>query len=109
MTTNEYNPVREGYHYVYVLLSIKSGKWYTGFTNNLRKRFDEHQNNLSRYTKNKGPFRLIYFEACLNKYDAIAREKYLKTGMGKRYIKNRIKRFLSLTGYNEGSAVRFGP
>lgn len=107
MTIKEYNPVREQYYYVYVLLSLKRGKFYTGYTTNLRKRFIEHQNNESRYTKGRGPFRLIYFEACLNEYDAKAREKYLKSGMGKRYLKNRIKRFLSLTGYNQG-VVRFG-
>lgn len=49
-------------------------------------------------TKNRGPFELIYYEACLNSQDAFLREKYLKSGMGKRYIRNRIKRFLSLTG-----------
>lgn len=49
-------------------------------------------------TKNRGPFELIYYEACKNKTDAFVREKYLKTGMGKRYVKNRLKRFLALTG-----------
>ncbi|MDP4038884.1 MAG: GIY-YIG nuclease family protein, partial [bacterium] len=49
-------------------------------------------------TKNRGPFQLIYYEACKNKLDAYAREKYLKSGMGKRYLKNRIKRLLALTG-----------
>jgi putative endonuclease len=60
----------------------------------------QHQNNKSTYTKSRGPYRLIYYEACLNEYDAKAREKYLKSGMGKRYLKNRMKRFLSLTGQN---------
>ena len=85
------------YYYTYVIQSLKSGMWYTGYTNNLRKRFNEHQNGKSTYTKGRGPFRLLYYEACLNEYDAKAREKYLKTGMGKRYLKNRLKRFLSLT------------
>jgi hypothetical protein len=40
----------------------------------------------------------VYYEACINEDDAKAREKYLKSGMGKRYLKNRLKRFLSLTG-----------
>ena len=48
--------------------------------------------------KERGPFELIYYEACLNEQDALARENYLKSGMGKRYLKNRLKRFLSLTG-----------
>ena len=85
-------------HYVYVLKSKTSGKLYAGFTNNLRERFNQHNNNLSGYTKGRGPFELIYYEVCEDKFDALAREKYLKSGMGKRYLKNRLKRSLSLTG-----------
>ena len=92
------NPVRDQFYYVYVLQSLKSNKWYTGYTNDLRKRFKQHQNNLSTYTKGRGPFKLIYYEASLEEEDAKARERYLKSGMGKRYIKNRLKRSLSLTG-----------
>ncbi len=84
--------------YVYVLRSLKDNKLYTGFTGDLRKRFNEHKSGKVSSTKNRGPFELIYYEACLNQQDATAREKYLKTGMGKRYLKNRLKRFLSLTG-----------
>ena len=86
------------YWYTYILRSTKNEKWYTGYTRDLRKRFDEHTNGKSIYTKSRGPFTLVYYEACPNEDDAKAREKYLKTGTGKRYIKNRLKRFLSLTG-----------
>lgn len=92
------NPVRASLYYVYVIRSIKSGMLYTGFTSDLRKRFNEHQSGKSTYTKSRGPYELIYFEASFNANDALAREKYLKTGMGKRYLKNRMKRFLALTG-----------
>ena len=85
-------------YYVYVVKSTQDGKLYTGFTSDLRKRFREHNAGKVSSTKNRGPFVLIYYEACINEQDATAREKYLKTGMGKRYIKNRLKRFLSLTG-----------
>jgi len=85
-------------HYVYVLKSKKDEKMYTGCTGNLRKRFSEHNNRKVTSTKGRGPFELIYYEASLNVEDAFAREKYLKSGMGKRYLKNRLKRFLSLTG-----------
>lgn len=91
------NHVKDRFYYVYILLSLKSNKWYTGYTGDLRKRFNEHQNNESTYTKGRGPFKLIYYEASLHKEDAIARERYLKSGMGKRYLKNRLKRSLSLT------------
>ena len=93
------NPVRENLmHYTYLLQSKKDKRFYTGCTNDLRKRFKEHNGNLVFSTKGRGPFKLIYYEVCLNKDDAFARERYLKSGMGKRYLKNRLKRFLSLTG-----------
>ena len=83
--------------YVYVLASKKDGHWYTGCTRDLRKRFEEHKSGMVPSTKGRGPFSLIYFEGCRTVEDAFDREKYLKTGMGKRYLKNRMKRFLSLT------------
>jgi len=83
------------FYYTYILQSRKDNKWYTGFTNDLRKRFKEHNGNKVFSTKSRGPFALIYYEACLNEQDARAREKFLKSGMGKRYLKNRLKRFLS--------------
>jgi len=94
------NPVRDTIvmYYTYIIRSKKNEMIYTGYTNNLRKRFRQHQSGKSSYTKGRGPFELIYYEACLNEDDAKSREIYLKSGMGKRYIKNRIKRFLSLTG-----------
>ena len=92
------NPVRASMYYVYVLRSTKSGRLYTGFTSDLRKRLAEHQSSKSPYTKTRGPYELIYYEASTNANDAAAREKYLKTGTGKRYLKNRVKRFLALTG-----------
>jgi len=84
--------------YTYVIRSNKDKKFYTGTTNNLRKRLNEHNEGKVISTKNRGPFELIYFESCINSDDAFTRERYLKTGMGKRYLKNRLKRFLSLTG-----------
>lgn len=84
--------------YTYVMRSSRDGYWYTGATEDLRKRFKLHNENKVDITKGRGPFELIYYEACKNKPDAFAREKYLKSGPGKRYLKNRLKRFLSLTG-----------
>jgi len=84
--------------YTYILLSKKDGNWYTGSANDLRKRFKEHSDGRVLSTRRRGPFDLIYYEACLNEQDARQREKYLKSGPGKRYLHNRLKRFLSLTG-----------
>ncbi len=88
------NPVRGGninMYYVYVLRSTRNSQFYTGFTSDLRKRIDEHNSGKAEYTKSRRPYELIYYEASVNRSDAAAREKYLKTGMGKRYIRNRLK------------------
>ncbi len=83
--------------YTYILRSKKNGRFYTGYTNDLRKRFNEHNEGKSTYTKTRGPYELIYYDACLNEEDARSRELYLKSGRGKRYIKSRLKRFLFRT------------
>lgn len=89
----------------YVLQSEKDGRLYTGLTCNLRKRFKEYNSGRVISTKSRFPFKLIYYEACINEQDAGLREKYLKSGMGKRYLKNRLKRFLSLNGVNPANKI----
>ncbi len=85
-------------YYAYVLRSKKNRRLYTGYTSDLRKRLKEHNDKLSTYTKGRGPYELIYYEACIDEEDAKARELYLKTGKGKRYLKSRLRRFLFRTG-----------
>jgi putative endonuclease len=80
--------------YVYVLQSENDNKFYTGSTKDLKKRISEHMNGRVKSTKDRLPMKLIYYEACIDEKDARAREKYLKSGMGKRYLKNRLKNYL---------------
>ena len=82
-------------YYVYTLLSLKDGKLYTGFTDSLKRRIKEHNRGEEPSTKHRRPFKLIYCEVCIDKKDAIARERYLKTGMGKKYLGTRLKYYLS--------------
>ncbi|MDO8668611.1 MAG: GIY-YIG nuclease family protein [bacterium] len=82
-------------YYTYVLRSKKDRKLYTGFTENLKLRFEQHQKGLVESTKLRWPFELIYYEACLSKKDATHREKYLKTTYGKRYLKSRLKSYFT--------------
>lgn len=84
-------------YYVYVLRSEVSGQWYTGSTDDLRKRLSQHNRKESNWTKRGVPWAIIYYEASLTESDARNREKYLKSGFGKRYLKNRLKRFLTST------------
>lgn len=76
--------------YVYVLESLKDGKRYTGFTNDLKRRIAEHQKGLSFATKFRRPFKLIYYEACIESDDAQRRERYLKTTQGRRFLGLRL-------------------
>lgn len=81
--------------YTYVLKSEKDGKFYVGYTKNLKLRFEHHSKGLVASTKDRRPLVLIYYEACLNQQDATHREKYLKRHYGKMYIKNRLKSYLT--------------
>jgi len=80
-------------YFVYLLQSLKDNSWYTGYTSNLKERLKRHNQGFIFATKNKRPWKLIYYEFCLDREDAIAREKYLKSGQGKRYLRNRLKNF----------------
>ena len=76
--------------YTYVLKSKKDNNLYIGFTSDLKKRFIEHNKGLVLSTKNRCPLEIVYYEACWNKEKAIKREKTLKTGFGRAYLKKRI-------------------
>lgn len=82
-------------YYTYVLKSDKDVQFYTGYTNDLKGRLDLHNRERVASTKNRLPVKLIYYEACLNQQDATHREKYLKTAWGKRFIKSRLRNYLT--------------
>lgn len=86
------------YYYVYVLLSEKDNQFYTGYTSDLKRRLSEHQSGKVHSTKYRLPLKLIYFEGCLHQQDATRREKYLKSGNGKIYLRNRMRLFFYPTG-----------
>ena len=79
------------FFYTYVLLSLKDNEYYIGYTNNLRKRLEEHNLGKNFSTKPRRPLKLIYFEACLNEDDAKQREKYFKSTIGRRYLSKRLR------------------
>jgi putative endonuclease len=83
------------YYYIYILQSEKDNLFYAGYTNNLKERLEMHNSGKVISTKNRIPLKLVYFEGCLNQQDATHREKYLKTSWGKRYIKERMKNYLT--------------
>ena len=81
--------------YTYVLRSTKDGKFYTGFTKDLKIRFEQHCKGQVPSTKERRPLELVYYEACCGQADALKREKYLKTFHGKMFIKKRLKSYLT--------------
>jgi putative endonuclease len=88
--TKEQQSLESMMFYTYVLLSKKDGQHYIGHAENLQKRLEEHNAGKNTSTKYRRPFELVYYEACKNKYAAIKREKYFKTGFGRRYLKDRL-------------------
>jgi putative endonuclease len=75
-------------HYVYILKSLKSGELYKGLTDDLKQRIKDHNSGKSTFTKNNGPWKLIYYEAFLSKKDARREELFLKSGKGRERIKH---------------------
>jgi len=82
-------------YYVYILLSKKDNDFYIGFTEDLKQRIKRHKNAQVFATKSRLPIILIFYEAYLNKYDALRREKYLKSTKGKTTIRTMLKDCLS--------------
>ncbi len=78
------------FFYTYVLRSLKDGKLYIGWTDDLKSRVNKHNKGLVTNTKSRIPFELVYYEACKSKQNAIKREKTLKTGFGRKYLKTRL-------------------
>lgn len=82
-------------HYVYILKSMKDEKLYTGSTNDLRRRFSEHNADKVPSTKGRGPFELRYYEAYFSEKDARGREASLKKdGKALAQLKRRISESL---------------
>lgn len=81
-------------HYVYVLRSISDHGLYIGYSSNLKRRIAQHKEKGSLATSYRGPWKLIYYEAYLDRDDALGREKYLKSGGGRRFLQAQLKYYL---------------
>ena len=89
---SETSDVSKNRYYVYLLLSLRDNGWYIGFTTDLRKRLAAHSRGLVSSTKFRTPFKLIHYEYFINEDDAKAREVFLKSGFGRRQLKEALKR-----------------
>jgi putative endonuclease len=71
---------------VYILQSLKDFSFYVGQCNDLDFRVSKHNEGMSKYTASKKPWRLVYFEMCNSRSDALKREKEIKKMKSKIYI-----------------------
>jgi len=78
-------------YYVYVISSESKKYIYVGLTNDVSRRFNEHNKGLNKTTKPDRPFKLILTENHNSRSEARDREKYLKSGSGKEFLKKLIK------------------
>ena len=84
-------------YYVYLLFSFKDKGFYIGFTADLKKRLQKHAKGEVHETKARRPLKLIHYEYFISKKDAMAREEFLKSGYGRRQLKEMLKQTLDIT------------
>ena len=74
-------------YYIYILYSKKLQKKYIGFSEDLKERINQHNTKKVPFTSRGTPWQLIYYQAFVNKKDAMEEEKFLKTGKGRDRMK----------------------
>ena len=75
--------------FVYVIRSEKDGRFYVGLTSDVEQRVIQHNKGMTFSTKGFRPWKLFFFEEFETREEARKREVYLKSGVGKEYIKTK--------------------
>ena len=78
-------------YYVYVLRSLTHKNRYIGSTDNVVSRLKEHNQGRCKYTKGRMPWKLVHTEEFKTRAEAMKREKFLKSGQGRKYLDNILK------------------
>ncbi len=78
-------------YYVYVLKSLLNQRLYTGYSNNVEKRLEQHNSGKTKYTSHTGPYKLVYKETYSTRLEAARRERFLKSGKGRAFLKEVLK------------------
>lgn len=80
-------------YHIYVLRSLKNNKRYIGYTSkDVLDRLNDHHNGSNKWTRQNGPFNLIYSEVYKSKPEAMKRERFLKSGQGRKWLDENIPR-----------------
>src|SRR5262245_37376298 len=77
-----------------MLRSESDSGFYIGFSTDLKRRLSEHKRGVSFATKSRGPWKLIYYEGYTDREDAEGREKFLKSGAGRRFLRAQLRHYL---------------
>lgn len=91
METSDVSLNKEYKFYTYVLYSYKDKGLYIGYSENLKSRLASHAQGKNTSTKDRQPLKLIHYEYFINKKDAKAREEFLKSGYGRKQLKQFLK------------------
>ena len=83
--------------------SLKDDNLYIGLTSDFKRRVEEHKRGYNFSTKFRLPFKVIYFEGCLDQKDAKRRELYLKTTQGRRFLGLRLREYKRSKAFGTGS------
>ena len=81
--------------YVYLLESLNDRSWYIGYSADLKKRFTSHNKGENAATRIKKPWKLIYYEAYLDRIDAKKRERFLKSGSGRKFLRRQLNNYIN--------------
>jgi len=88
--------LKKSMYYVYILVSRKDENFYVGFSDDLKRRIDEHKKGKVKSTKYRLPLELVCYEAYIHKEEAMTREKYLKSSDGKKDLRKRLTKTLNI-------------
>jgi putative endonuclease len=80
--------------YVYVLHSVADDGFYIGYSKDLKRRLSQHKQSASFATKYRGPWKQIYYEGYTEQLDAKGRERHLKSGGGRRFLRRQLTHYL---------------
>ena len=75
---------------VYILESLKNGRYYVGYSNDLEKRIKQHNSGYTKGSRHLAPFKLVYKEEFDNLTDAVRRELYIKKQKSRKFIRGLI-------------------
>ena len=78
-------------YFVYVLRNQTTGRYYTGYCADPIQRLGQHNAGVTKSTKSRGPWELVYQEGFQTRGAAIQRERYLKSGQGREELKRLLE------------------